>query len=220
MDNVPYKKIKVVIADDHPIVLVGIRELMAQDKQFEIVGQALCSERLVALLEENAVDILLTDYNMPGNSPYGDGLKLISYLRRHFPTLQILVLTMISNQLLLARLHELGVAGVIQKNYMHQEIRQALSAAALISRNGGLVASPKATPPNMLAGKTAVEALSLKEMEVLRLFVSGKSVSDIARFVNRSSKTISTQKISAMRKLHAQSDQDLLTYCIGHELFK
>lgn len=61
--------------------------------------------------------------------------------------------------------------------------------------------------------------LSPKEHEILRLFVSGLGVSDIARGLNRSAKTISTQKISAMRKLEVSSDQDLLAYCIERNLF-
>ena len=61
--------------------------------------------------------------------------------------------------------------------------------------------------------------LSPKEHEILRLFISGQSVNDIARGLNRSAKTISTQKISAMRKLEVSSDQDLLAYCIERQLF-
>jgi two-component system capsular synthesis response regulator RcsB len=64
-----------------------------------------------------------------------------------------------------------------------------------------------------------VASLSPKEFEILRLFVAGKSVSDIARSQSRSAKTISAQKISAMRKLEVSSDQDLLTYCLARSIF-
>lgn len=63
-------------------------------------------------------------------------------------------------------------------------------------------------------------SLSMKEMEVLRLFVAGSSVSDIARQLNRSIKTVSAQKVAAMRKLEVDSDQALLTYCIRAEQFE
>lgn len=105
------EKFKVVIADDHPIVLLGVRELMERESDFEIVGEAISSQGLIEILEQQPVDIVITDYNMPGDSPYGDGLKLVEYLKRHFPRLQILILTMISNQLILTRLHELGWSG-------------------------------------------------------------------------------------------------------------
>ena len=165
------------------------------------------------------MDIVITDYNMPGDSPYGDGLKLVEYLKRNFPHLQILILTMISNQLILTRLRELGVVGVIQKSQLHEEIQTALKAIA----QKGVYRSPEPAAHSVMESNVAIDerisTLSPKEFEILRLFVSGKSVSDIARSQNRSSKTISAQKISAMRKLDVQSDQDLLTYCIGRNIF-
>ncbi|MBC2656328.1 response regulator [Pseudomonas sp. MSSRFD41] len=213
------EKLKVIIADDHPIVLLGIRELMERDERFEIVGEAMSSGELVQLLESRRVDLVITDYNMPGNSPYGDGLKLVEFITRHFERVQILVLTMISNPLILSRLQELGVMGIIQKNQLHEEIQLALKAVA----QKGIYRSPMPSSHSVVESNVAlnerISALSPKEYEILRLFVSGKSVSEIARSQNRSSKTISAQKISAMRKLEVQSDLDLLTYCIGRNLF-
>lgn len=213
------EKLKVIIADDHPIVLLGIRELMERNERFEIVGEAVCSRELVQLLECQHVDVVITDYNMPGDSPYGDGLKLVEYLTRNFAHLQILVLTMISNPLILGRLHELGVMGVIQKNQLHEEIQLALKAIAQKSVYRSHSPSTHSVVESNVALNERISTLSPKEYEILRLFVSGKSVSDIARSQNRSSKTISAQKISAMRKLEVQSDLDLLTYCIGRSLF-
>lgn len=213
------EKFRVVIADDHPIVLLGVRELMERDGHFQVVGEAACSQALIELLEQQPVDIVITDYNMPGDSPYGDGLKLVEYLKRHFPELQILILTMISNQLILTRLHELGVVGVIQKSQLHNEIQLALKT--IIERRAYQSLEP--IPTSVVDSSTGIDervaTLSPKEFEILRLFVSGKSVTDIARGQNRSAKTISAQKVSAMRKLEVDSDQDLLTYCISQNIF-
>ena len=211
--------LNVVIADDHPIVLVGVRELIERDARFRVVGEAVCSNELIKLLESRPVDLVITDFNMPGDSPYGDGLKLVEYLTRHFPGVRILVLTMISNPMILTRLQELGVLAVIQKNQLHDEIQAALKAIARgnpVQRNG-----PESTSV-MDDGAGLDERftrLSPKEHEILRLFVGGQSVNEIARGLNRSAKTISTQKVSAMRKLHVSSDQDLLAYCIERNLF-
>lgn len=213
------KTFTVVIADDHPIVLLGVRELVERDERFEVVGEAICSAGLIGLLEQQPVDIVITDYNMPGDSPYGDGLKLVEYLKRHFPEVQILILTMISNHLILTRLQELGVVGVIQKSQLHTEIQVALKSIA----QQALYRSLEPAKTSVIESMTAIDArfstLSPKEYEILRLFISGKSVSDIARSQNRSSKTISAQKISAMRKLEVSSDQDLLTYCLEQNVF-
>ncbi|RBJ71767.1 DNA-binding response regulator, partial [Pseudomonas sp. MWU12-2534b] len=89
------ENLNVVIADDHPIVLVGVRELVERDQRFRVVGEAVCSSELINLLETRQVDLVITDFNMPGDSTYGDGLKLVEYLTRHFPCVRVLVLTMI-----------------------------------------------------------------------------------------------------------------------------
>lgn len=213
------KKLNVVIADDHPIVLLGVRELVERDERFQVVGEAICSAGLIALLDQQPIDIVITDYNMPGDSPYGDGLKLVEYLKRHFPHLQILILTMISNHLILTRLQELGVVGVIQKSQLHTEIQIALKAIAQQALYRSLEPAKTSVIESMTAIDERFSTLSPKEFEILRLFISGKSVSDIARSQNRSSKTISAQKISAMRKLEVASDQDLLAYCLAQNIF-
>lgn len=212
------EKLKVVIADDHPIVLVGVRELVERNMRFNVVGEALGSTELVKLLEQQTVDVVITDFNMPADSPYGDGLKLVEYLTRHFPAVRILVLTMISNPLILTRLQELGVVAVIQKNQLHAEIQVTLKAIA----NGTPVQRSSLPPTSVVESVDLDERftqLSPKEHEILRLFVNGQSVNEIARGLNRSAKTISTQKVSAMRKLDVTSDQALLTYCIERKLF-
>ncbi|WP_248750407.1 response regulator [Pseudomonas sp. MWU15-20650] len=211
--------LNVVIADDHPIVLVGVRELIERDERFRVVGEAVSSYELVKLLESRPVDLVVTDFNMPGDSPYGDGLKLVEYLTRHFPSVRVLVLTMISNPLILTRLQELGVLAVIQKNQLHNEIQAALKAIA----RGNPIRNNGPQPTSVMDDGADLDErftrLSPKEHEILRLFVSGQSVNEIARGLNRSAKTISTQKVSAMRKLEVSSDQDLLAYCIERHLF-
>ncbi|MBA6097334.1 MULTISPECIES: response regulator [Pseudomonas] len=211
--------INVIIADDHPIVLLGVRELVERDPRFRVVGEAVSSSELIGLLGTCQVDLIITDFNMPGDAIYGDGLKLLDYLTRNFPHSRVLVLTMISNPLILTHLHELGVLGIIQKNQLHNEIESALKAIA----RGSPVPSNGPPPTSVLVNdadiKARVDKLSPKEFEILRLFVSGQGVGEIARGLNRSIKTISTQKVSAMRKLQVDSDQELLTYCIEHNVF-
>ena len=213
------KTFTVVIADDHPIVLLGVRELVERDARFQVVGEAICSAGLIGLLEQQPIDIVITDYNMPGDSPYGDGLKLVEYLKRHFPQVQILILTMISNHLILTRLQEMGVVGVIQKSQLHTEIQVALKSIVQQALYRSLEPAKTSVVESMTAIDARFSTLSPKEFEILRLFISGKSVSDIARSQNRSSKTISAQKISAMRKLEVSSYQDLLAYCLAQNIF-
>jgi len=213
-------EIKAVIADDHPVVLVGLREMIQRDTRFELVGEAVSSSQLIKLLVSNQLDLVITDFNMPGDDLYGDGLQLIEYIIEHFPAVKILVLTMVSNQLIISRLLEMGVAGVIAKNHIHEEIGKALNALA----NDRPYVAPSVQPMSVLANAKVIDErfsnLSPREVEVLRLFVTGSSVSEIARLLNRSVKTVSTQKISAMHKLEVLTDHALLTYCIKADPFE
>jgi len=213
-------EIKAVIADDHPVVLVGLREMIQRDTRFELVGEAVSSSQLIKLLVSNQLDLVITDFNMPGDDLYGDGLQLIEYIIEQFPAVKILVLTMVSNQLIISRLLEMGVAGVIAKNHIHEEIGKALNALA----NDRPYVAPSVQPMSVLANAKVIDErfsnLSPREVEVLRLFVTGSSVSEIARLLNRSVKTVSTQKISAMHKLEVLTDHALLTYCIKADPFE
>ncbi|NUU38421.1 response regulator [Pseudomonas sp. C2B4] len=214
------QKITVVIADDHPIVLLGVRELIERDERFQVVGEAVSSSELIKVLSEREPDILITDYNMPESSVYGDGLKLVKYLVRHYPALQILVLTMVSNSLILSRLYDLGVAGVVQKNQLHAEIQKALDALSLKRRYKSPEMKRVSVKDDGRQVDERLALLSIRELEILRLFVSGMSLRDIAVDQNRSAKTISTQKVAAMRKLEVNSDQELIAYCLEANLFQ
>lgn len=214
------RTLKAVIADDHPVVLVGLRELIQRDKRFDLVGKAVSSSQLIELLTLHQPDLLITDFNMPGDLTYGDGLPLIEYINEHFPAVKILVLTIVSNQLIISRLLEIGVAGVIAKNHIHEEIGKALNSLA----NGRPYGAPMLNTTSVLSNPKVIDErfsnLSPREVEVLRLFVTGSSVGEIARVLNRSVKTVSSQKVSAMHKLEVLTDHALLTYCIKADPFE
>jgi two-component system capsular synthesis response regulator RcsB len=215
------EKLRIVVADDHSIVRMGVREVVQGDPRFSIVGMAANSSELVRLYGELAPDIVIADYNMPGDEQYGDGLKLVGYLLRQFPGTRVLIYTMLSNNLIFSSLYDLGVAGVVPKSSDPEEILAALDAIAggRIYR-GACMQDPNSVLPGGDDIEGRITSLSTKEYEVLRHFVSGLSVRDIARVLNRSVKTVSAQKIAAMRKLEVDSDQALLTFCIKAELFQ
>jgi two-component system, NarL family, captular synthesis response regulator RcsB len=109
--------LRVIIADDHPVVLLGLREVIQRDKRFRLVGEALSSSCLIEQITIHQPALVITDFNMPGDEIYGDGLQLVEYITEHFPLVKILVLTMVSNPLIITRLLETGVKGVITKSH-------------------------------------------------------------------------------------------------------
>lgn len=214
------QKLRVVLADDHPLILMGIRELLGRDINLTVEAVASSPSELIEHLNKNPPDAVITDYSMPGDEQYGDGMRFISYLRRHFPDVKLIVLTMVSNPMIISSLYDAGVQAVVLKQ---DELSEALVALHLMRQ--GVTYYPANFKQDMpKAGlessvHTRLESLSPREFEVLRLFVLGDSISNIAEQLNRSIKTISAQKASAMRKLNVQNNQDLIAFCTQHSLF-
>ncbi|MBJ9965619.1 response regulator [Burkholderia seminalis] len=210
---------RLLIADDHPIVLAGIRDALAKERDLQIVGEARDPAALIELMARVQPDALITDYSMPGNEEFSDGIKLISYLHRRFPECHLLVLTMMSNPSLLSAMYAAGAAGVVVKSHGLASLVQALRTIL----SGRLHHAPELQTDALCrdaeSGVEAAASLSPREFEVIRLFVRGLSVRDIALQLNRSGKTVSTQKVSAMRKLGVDTDQALIEYCLRVALF-
>ncbi|KGD93468.1 LuxR family transcriptional regulator [Achromobacter sp. RTa] len=214
-------KLRIVLADDHPLVLVGIRDLLDTVLYVEVTGAVSSSTDLISHLEKNHSNVVITDYSMPGDDAYGDGMRLIKYLIRRHPDLQIVVLTMVSNPMIISALYDAGVAAVVLKRDNLAEIVTALSMLRL-----GRKYYPPGFGRDHLAGVQrnpigdCINSLSPKEFEVLRHFVRGETVTLIAENLKRSVKTISGQKASAMRKLNVQTDQELVAFCMESGLFQ
>lgn len=200
-------KIRVVIADDHPALLAGIKHELSSIATLDVVGQAQDSGELSRVLKSAACDVLVTDYAMPGGQ-LGDGMAMLTYLRRTYPELKLIVFTTMDNRAIVQELAKLGVNGVLNKandtTFLVSAIH-AVHAGATYFRHD-LVGHPniEAAPP--ASGKTA---LSKRELEVVRLFVSGLTITEIAEQLHRTKQTISTQKANAMRKLGITRDSDL-----------
>ncbi len=212
------RQTRVVVADDHPVILLGVRHALEAFDDLALLAQARQSTELVKTLRQAPADVVVTDLSMPGGQ-YGDGLTLIHYLRRHFPTLRIVVLTMLGNGALLRRLFEAGTVGVVGKcddlAHIGLAVRYAMRGVRYVSPS-----LRAALDPSGARNGRAVQplALSPREVEVVRLFASGLTVSEIGTRLNRSVKTVSSHKISALRKLGATGDADLIEYARANGL--
>jgi two-component system, NarL family, captular synthesis response regulator RcsB len=206
---------RVILADDHPIVAAGVRQLLEQDSTTSVVHVASSTEDLMRTLASTPCDLLITDFSMPGNA-VPDGLSMLGTIRRKWPDLAVVVLTRISNPAVLRSIRDTGVRGLINKSDALSELPQAvlsvLNGRTYIAKAAmSLLESAEAT-----LATSAEAALSPKETEVLRMFASGMSVKDISQQLNRSSKTISNQKLSAMEKLGIKSDVEIFAYASSH----
>lgn len=125
MRDASEQPLRIVIADDHPIFLIGLRAVLERDEQVRIVGEATSPQDLAALLQRCPCDVLVTDFMMPAE-PQADGLRLIEHLRRHYPDLPIVVVTMLNNAGLFHSILELGVMGLLSKASLADELPEAI----------------------------------------------------------------------------------------------
>lgn len=199
----------VIIADDHPIIVAGLQQIISKSMRYTVTGVAYNGRDLLTRLKQGGCDILILDYSMP-KSTEPDGYLLVEFIRRNYPAIKILLLTMLDSPMLLRRLDGLQVEGLVSKSDAFIDISTALDAV----RAGTIYRSP--TMQKLLSGghwpsDADARDLSARELEVLRLFSDGLSVTEIAEKLSKSVKTISTQKMSAMRKLGVSTDLDLHT---------
>ncbi|HGJ5859924.1 MAG TPA: response regulator [Arsenophonus nasoniae] len=197
---------KVIIADDHPVFLLGLRMILASmPENYQIVGEAHHVSGLLSLLQTKPVDMLITDFIMPGDKNM-DGLRMISHIRQNWPTLPIVVITMVNEPNIISMLSRYHVKAILNKSSLASELEKGLYNTA--GQEQPYISSDfLSSPIDQLA-----RILTPKELEVIRLLAKGLTVNDIATKVFRTKQTISSQKQSVMKKLNIPNDAALYNY--------
>lgn len=205
---------RIAIADDHPLVLFGTRLVIEAEGRHSVVGEAQCAEALLDLLATEVVDLVVTDFSMPGgNRP--DGQAMLQALRRNHPRTPVVLVTMITNPTTLNMAMRTGVRGLVYKGSGVDGLRNAVDSVM----GGGIYLDSQLAPCLQEAGRArTLSVLSPKELEVLRLYVSGPSITEIAAQLRRTVSTISRQRISAMRKLGISNDAELFAFAFEEKL--
>jgi two-component system invasion response regulator UvrY len=207
--------IRVVIADDHPVVRTGLRHIVAGQPDMHVVGEAAEGAGLVTALETTHVDVLLLDLAMPG-APFPGLLRDI--LVRH-PDLRVLVMSMHPEDQFARRALREGAAGYLTKERTPDDLVVAIRKVMM----GGTYVSPAFAEQLAAAldGRrpaVAHEALSDREHEVLRLIGTGRTVSEIAVELDLSPKTVSTYRTRILQKLRLRTSAELIRYALQHQL--
>lgn len=203
--------LRVLLADDHPAILLGLESALKANGEIQIIGKARNSTEIMEILKNEGCDVLITDYSMPGGI-YGDGSIMINFIKKKYPDVKIVVMTMIESMAVIRSLTDQGIYRIIHKSDSLGSLLPAIYAAY----TGGRYVSPSAgkylDEKSRMIFRSFVPKISRKENEVLMLFVSGMTVSEIARELYRSIKTVSSHKISVMSKLGIRKDADLIRY--------
>ena len=207
--------IRLLIADDHGIVRSGLKQLFALIPDVQVAGEAASGAEVMQCLRQDPVDLLLLDLNMPGIN----GADLIARVKAHHSDLPILVFTMHNEPLVAARVLQAGADGYITKDC---ETDILLAAVRKVAAHGHYMdpgiaekmvfdaASTNARLPHTL--------LSERELQVLRLLITGLGVNDIASQLAISGKTVSTHKARLLEKLNLTNMAELMRYAMHNGL--
>ena len=207
--------IKIIIADDHPVVRGGLRQMVADESDMELVGEAQNGAELLELLGKRSCDVLVLDISMPGRN----GLDVLKELKSEQPHLAVLVLTMHAEDQYAMRAFRAGAAGYVTKDRAPTELIKAIRhiaaggkyvTPALAERLAAHLGSDEGTLPH--------ENLSDREYEVLRKIASGQTVGQIADELFLSPNTISTYRARLLEKLNLHTTADLIRYAVINRL--
>jgi two-component system capsular synthesis response regulator RcsB len=209
------KVLHVAIADDHPVVLGALKSELGRLPEVRIDLEANNGDSLLGALRRAPCEIVITDFTMTNEDrDDSDGFSLIKRIKAEHPSTKVIVYTAMCNTAVVKRLYRMGVFSVINKKEKAEELINACLATQT---------SKQVYFPVSLRGELEVswaqgdgfaqsKELTLSELEVVRLFVEGNSLSDICDRLSRTPSTVSTHKNNAMRKLGLSTDAELIKY--------
>jgi two-component system response regulator NreC len=210
---------RVVIADDHAIVRAGLRALLLEEAEFDLVGEAVGGYETIELVEKTNPDVLILDLSMPDL----DGISVTRKVKPQFPNLKILILTLHEDEALLKEAIKTGAAGYILKRAAEAEL---ISAIQIIMR-GDLYIDPSMvrglledTPRSQAKQEKPTESLTPRETEILGLIVEGYTNRQIGAELNISVRTVEGHRANISDKLGLHSRVELVRYARQHGLIE
>jgi two-component system, NarL family, invasion response regulator UvrY len=207
--------IRVLIADDHPIVRQGLKQILEDTREMLVAGEATNGQDVLAKVRAEPWDVVVLDISMPDYS----GLDILKQLRSERPSLPVLVLSMFPEDQYAMRVLKAGGSGYLTKDSAPDELVKAIRKVV----NGGryvssFLAERLAFEVGADPTKLPHETLSDREFQVLRLIAAGKSVTEIAAELFLSVKTVSTYRARVLEKMHLRTNVELIQYAMQNRL--
>ena len=214
--------LRIILADDHPFVLLGFRAMLATHAGVTIVGQALTPTSLIELLQSTPCDLLVTDLSMPDEAgAIEDGPGLVRRIRDGWPLLRIIVMTTQTNTSILRGIVSDGAVSALGKTESLDELWQAIEACMNGVRYlGRSIVGALAHQRDDERPPLSTVRLSTRQTEVVKRFVSGQSIAQIAAALGCHRRTISRQKREAMTRLGVTSNSGLFSRVHAYGIFK
>ncbi len=207
--------IRLLIADDHPIVREGLKRILAESPDIQLAGEAVDGNEVLSLCENDDIDVLLLDISMPGPG----FLEILQRLEAKHPLIRILVLSMHPEDHYAIRAIKAGAAGYLTKDHSPDELAKAVRRVYRGFRYiTPSLAEDLATLLKADGATQLHEKLSNREYQVFHMIGSGKDTKTIAALLSLSPKTVSTYRSRIMEKMKLRSSAELIRYAIEHGL--
>ncbi|MEF7613018.1 response regulator transcription factor [Aquincola sp. MAHUQ-54] len=204
--------IRVLLADDHPVVRSGYQRLLGMEADLRVVGEAASGDEAYALHQAQMPDVLVTDLSMPGG-----GLELIRRVMRRDPRARVLVFSMHDSASLVRQAFEAGARGFLTKASPPESLVDAVRALAAGRRYlGPELPASLLEPAAGAAGDDALSALSPREFEIFRLLAEGRSSSECAQALKLSPKTVANHQTVIKDKLGVHTSAALAHLALLH----
>jgi two-component system invasion response regulator UvrY len=206
---------KILLADDHTVVRHGLKQILADEFKRATFGEARNAQEALDLVWKKSWDVVVLDITMPGRS----GLDVLREIKKSKPKLPVLVLSMHPENQFAVRVLKRGASGYMTKESAAGElvgaIKKVLAGGRYVSTS---LAEKLATCLASDTQKAPQELLSDREFQVLRLIASGKIVSEIAKDLSLSVKTISTYRTRILEKMGLRNNAELMHYAMRNQL--
>jgi len=208
--------IKVLLADDHSIVREGLRRIIEESEDIEVIAEADDGRIAIQLAQEKLPDIAVVDISMPGL----DGLEVVSQLKVYRPELPIIILTMHEEEQYVVRAIEAGAMGYVTKRSAPEQLVKAIRQVM----DGSRYLTPEASEALALriakgaGGKSSLDSLSNRELQVLRRLAMGHTNHEIAEAYSISTKTVDTYRSRLLKKLNLRNNAELSRFAIQNKL--
>ena len=210
--------IKVLLADDHSIVRAGLRRIIEESGDMEVLAEASDGREAIEQVHRERPDVAVIDISMPGL----DGLEVVSQLRVHYPELPILILTMHEEGQYVVRAIEAGAMGYLTKQSAPEQLVKAIRKV----HSGSRYVTDEAAEALALRiargaqGQSALDSLSMRELQVLRRLALGHTNREIASAYHISIKTVDTYRSRLLKKLNLRNNADLSRFAIQNRLIE
>lgn len=206
---------KVLICDDHQIVRDGLRQILGQDKDIQVINEASNGSELLELLEKTSYEIVILDISLPNQN----GLEVLQSIKRKWPATNVLMLSMHPQEQYAIRALSNGAAGYLTKDIAAEELLLAIKKIAAKGKYiSPSLADCLAISIKSDSKKPLHEKLSEREFDIMIKLAAGKSLIEIGNELFISNKTVSTYRSRIMEKMNLEKNTDLARYCIENQL--